>query len=110
MPKIILQTGETLDAVQGSIGLVPFKCWDVNGSEGLKARILKRNASSAAYYVLGSAVKGLIERAERGSKHSARNRRHMAKGERAGWKKYYSKINVSQRKQGTRSYSAAKQD
>ncbi len=108
MPKIILKTGEgdnsqvvSLDAIQGSIGAVPFKCWDKNGSKAFRQRILKRNASSAAFYVLGPSVKGLVDRLERGGRHSARNKRKMAAGgqkggEKKAWNKYSHQWNIRQ--------------
>ncbi len=116
MPKIILKTdnGRIVfsRAVHGQIGLVPFKCWDVKGSEAFRARILKRNASAASYYVLGPVVKGLISRLERGGKHSARNKARMTEGgrkggEKKGWRKYYSQVNVPQSLQGAQSRRAS---
>ena len=106
MPKIILKTGNSqlvsLDAVQGSIGDVSFKCWDVKGSEALRTRILERNASNASYYVLGPVVRGLINKLERGGKHSVRTKRKISMADRGkkGWRKYYGKPNVKQRFSG----------
>lgn len=109
MPKIILKTGESLPAIQGSIGVVPFKCWDKNGSEAFKARILEHNASNAAFYVMGP-VKGLISSPGRGGRHSARSKRGMSIAGRKGWKKYYSKVNVPQLVHGAHARRTAKQD
>ena len=109
MPKIILKTGDSqivsLDAVQGSIGAVPFKCWDVKGSEALRTRILERNTSNSAYYVLGPSVKGLMDgvhkRYKIGGKHSAKTRKGIAlAASKKGWRKYYDKPNVKQRFSG----------
>jgi len=117
MPTIKLKMGDSqivsLDAVHGKIGAVPFKCWDKDGSEAFRAKILKRNASNASYYVLGPVVKGLIGRLERGGKHGAKTRRRMTEGgrkggEKKGWRKYYSQVNIPQSLQGAQSRRAAR--
>ncbi len=80
MPKIILKTGESLSAVQGFINQVPFKCWDKNGSEAFRARILERNTSNAAYSVLGPMIKGLGGLLKKGGKKGAKTRKLQARG------------------------------
>jgi len=78
MATIKLQSSEVLEnAETGFIGIVPFKCWSRHGSESFLETILKRNASNAAYHILGPGIER-NSRLERGIKHSAKTRRRIA--------------------------------
>jgi len=82
MATIKLQSSEVLEnAEQGFIGLIPFKCWSRDGSESFLKTILEHNASPAAYHNLGPGTER-NSRLEKGTKHSAKTRRRIAKASR----------------------------
>lgn len=79
MVLIKLTTGKSLNAIQGRIGLVPFKVWDKDGSRAALDKIMARTDAKRSYFVAGPKnLKGLMTKEERGwGAHSA--------GLRGGW-------------------------
>jgi len=79
MVLIKLTTGKSLNAIQGHIGLVPFKVWDKDGSRAALDKIMARTDAKRPYFVAGPKnLKGLMTKEERGGWHSALTRRKIA--------------------------------
>ena len=107
MPIIRLKTGELVGAKTGTLGIVPFKCWDKHGTDKLLKRIQARVDEKRQYFVCGP-VKGLINASMIGGKHSAKTRAKIGnalRGRKKADAKNENAVNVPQLHRGWRGVS-----
>ena len=107
MPIIRLKSGELVGAKTGTLGTVPFKCWDKNGTDKLLKRIQARVDEKSQYFVCGP-VKGLINTSVIGGIHSAKTRAKISRaltGRKRVGAKNEKAVNVPQLHRGWRQIS-----